>query len=102
VADAAFGFAASPEREAIRVRSNYRIYLGRDAAPTEVDLWVGLFKQGVTNEQMVGGFVGSPEYYDNVVKGRGNPARWVAVAYRDVLFREANREEFDIWLRFLT
>src|SRR5206468_5703643 len=59
----ALGFAASPEREAQRVRFNYQTYLGRAATQAEVDLWVNGFLGGLTNEGMVAGFVGSPEYY---------------------------------------
>src|SRR5207302_3773615 len=77
----ALGFAASPEREGIRVRFNYQTYLGRAASPDEVNLWVNGFVSGLTNEGMVAGFVGSPEYYLNGTKGRGNKAEWISKAY---------------------
>src|SRR5262249_36217245 len=72
----ALGFAASPEREAGRVRFNYQTYLGRSARQDEIDLWVNGFLQGLTNEDMVAGFIESPEYYGNPEKGQGNKAHW--------------------------
>jgi uncharacterized delta-60 repeat protein len=100
-AGVALGFAASPEREAQRVRFNYQTYLGRTASQAEVDEWVNAFVGGVTNEEMVAGFVGSPEYYLNAQKGRDNQAVWVARAYLDVLSRAASVSEVNLWLRFL-
>jgi hypothetical protein len=97
----AYGFAASAEREGIRVRGDYSTYLGRTASDAEVNLWVNLFLTGVTNEDVVGGFVGSPEYYGNSQKGKGNAARWVARAYLDVLFRAASVGEVNNWLQVL-
>jgi hypothetical protein len=97
----ALGFAASPEREAQRVRTNYQTYLGRDPRQDEVDLWVNAFLGGLSNEEMVAGFVGSPEYYLNPQKGKGNAARWVSTAYLDVLFRAPSVAEVNAWLDFL-
>jgi hypothetical protein len=97
----ALGFAASRERESQRVRFNYQTYLGRDARQDEVDEWVNAFVGGLTNEGMVGGFVGSPEYYLSTLKGNDNPARWVARAYLDVLFRPAAVGEVNNWLQVL-
>jgi hypothetical protein len=98
----ALGFAASPEREAQRVRFNYQTYLGRAPSQAEVDLWVGGFLQGLTNEEMVAGFVGSPEYYQNGNKGAGNRARWISQAYLDVLFRAPSTGEVNTWLQFFS
>ena len=91
----------APEREAQRVRFNYQTYLGRDASPSEVDLWVKNFLSGVTNEGMVALFVGSQEYYFNSQKGQGNKAAWIKQAYLDVLFRQAAQNEIVGWLQFL-
>src|SRR5262249_50289502 len=58
----AYGFAASAEREGMRVRADYQTYLHRDAAQEEVDAWVYAFETGAaTNEDVVAGFVGSAE-----------------------------------------
>jgi hypothetical protein len=97
----ALGFAASPEREGQRVRGNYQTYLGRDPADAEVDAWVNAFVGGVSNEDMVAGFVGSPEYFANPQKGQDDWARWISEAYQDVLARPAGASEIATWLQFL-
>src|SRR5262249_53920109 len=48
----AFAFAASPERERLRVIDNYMTLLGRLPNDAEVKLWVDGFLQGVSNEDM--------------------------------------------------
>jgi hypothetical protein len=99
----ALGFAASAEREGQRVQGNYRTYLGRDANSQEVGFWVDEFThQGLTNEDLEAGFVGSPEYFNNPVKGRGDTADWVASAYADVLFRTARADEIASWVQVLS
>jgi hypothetical protein len=59
----AYGFAASAERETMRVQNDYQTYLGRSASPSEVKTWVNAFLQGVSNEDVIAGFVGSDEYF---------------------------------------
>jgi hypothetical protein len=59
----AFGFAASAEREAIRVKDDYLSYLGRQASQAEVNGWVYAFEHGASNEDVVAGFIGSAEYH---------------------------------------
>jgi hypothetical protein len=59
----AFGFAASPEREKLRVQDDYFQYLGRTASDAELSGWVLNFESGVSNESVIAGFVGSDEYY---------------------------------------
>jgi hypothetical protein len=101
-AEVALGFAASAEREALHVQENYRTYLGRTASREEVDFWVGLFVSGrATNEDVAAGFVGSPEYYHNAHKGKGNEAGWLASAYADVLRRSPGEDELRGWIEHL-
>jgi hypothetical protein len=97
----AFGFAASAEREGLRVRDDYTTYLGRNASDAEVNLWVGLFVKGTTNEDVVAGFVGSPEYFDSASKGKGQKTTWIMSAYQQVLFRTPSQSEINTWLGFL-
>ncbi len=59
----AYGFAASAEREALRVRDDYFTFLGRTPSQAEVGAWVFAFQHGVSNEDVIAGFVASPEYY---------------------------------------
>jgi hypothetical protein len=59
----ALGFAASQEHEALTVDSDYETFLGRVASQAEVNFWVNAFASGETNEQIVAGFIGSNEYF---------------------------------------
>ncbi len=94
----AYGFAASAEREGMRVRHDYLFYLGRNATRVEVDGWVGAFEQGTSNEDVIAGFVGSAEYFDN----NGSDAlSWLRTAYQDVLGRPADQAASNSWLPLL-
>jgi hypothetical protein len=97
-ASVAHGFAASPEREAIRIRSNYETYLGRQASQAEVNLWLNHFKNGVSNETMAAGFVGSSEYF---VKHGGSIDAWIKSAYFSVLGRQPDPAGLNYWRAFL-
>jgi hypothetical protein len=92
----AFGFAASAEREGIRVRQNYANLLGRPPSQPEVDSWVNQFvNHGMTSETMIAGFAGSPEYFRNVVKGNGNVVRWLDALFADVYHRPITLAEIN-------
>jgi streptogramin lyase len=97
----AYYFAASPEREAIRIRNDYQTYLGRAASDAEVSAWTSAFTQGVTNETLVAYFVGSWEYYNNQHKGMGDNSDWVLSAFRDVLHRSPSTDELNAWMAYL-
>lgn len=62
---AAYGFAASAEREAIIVRNDYQVFLGRQASEMEVAGWVNGFSNGLRNEDIIAGFVGSNEFFNS-------------------------------------
>lgn len=90
----AYGFAASAEREGIRVRQNYQTYLGRSPTANEVNVWVDLFvNRGMTSETMTAGFVGSAEYFQNAIKGNGSIVRWLDAAFLDVYKRAITESE---------
>jgi Domain of unknown function (DUF4214) len=84
----AYGFAASPEREGLRIGADYKIYLGRDLDAGGQAYWVIQFLSGARNEDVVGGFVGSPEYYQNTTKGRSNRTAWIDSAFQDIFHRD--------------
>jgi hypothetical protein len=92
-------FAASAEREGQRVQSDYQTFLGRAASPTEVAAWVSAFENGYTNEDVIAGFVGSPEYFDT--RGGGTITGWVDSAIQDVFQRAATPAEEAAWGQFL-
>jgi len=92
-------FAASPERETIRVQNDYQTYLGRAATQTEVNAWVVAFaNHQITNEDVIAGFVGSPEYF---VRHYNNVEDWLFSAYADVLSRQPDGTSYAAWLAFL-
>jgi hypothetical protein len=72
----AYGFAASAERERLRVRNDYFIHLGGTPSQPEVDGWVNAFLHGLTNEDLVAGFIASPEYFNGPQKGKSDETDW--------------------------
>jgi hypothetical protein len=95
----ALGFAASAEREGQHVTADYQRYLGRPPVPAEVNRWVDLFvHDGVRNEDVVGGFVGSPEYFQGKY---GNARDWLFSAYQDILGRQPDEAGANTWLENL-
>jgi hypothetical protein len=71
----AYGFAASAEREGQHVTADYNAFLGRPPSQAEVAAWVdGFVHQGVTNEGVIAGFAGSPEYFQ---KQNSKVADWL-------------------------
>jgi hypothetical protein len=93
--DVAYGFAASAEREGLRVRGDYQTFLGRTPAQVEVGGWVNAFLHGLTNESLVAGFLGSIEYFNAAAKGRSDKADWVLSAVVDELQRSPAISEFN-------
>jgi hypothetical protein len=73
-AQVALVFTTSSERESARVTQDYQNFLGRTPSPAEVSGWVNLFENhSQTNEDVVAGFVGSGEFYQNA---GSSPAGW--------------------------
>jgi hypothetical protein len=99
----ALGFAASAEREGIRVRQNYQTFLGRTPAASEVNGWVDLFvNRGMTSETMTAGFIGSTEYFQNPAKGNGSVIRWLDAAFMDIDKRPITESELLAFLAILS
>jgi hypothetical protein len=90
----AYGFAASPEREGIRVTSDYISYLGRSPSQAEANGWVTAFENGYSNEDVVAGFVGSPE---NFTRHGNNIDVWIESAYLSILGRLPSAAEVQGW-----
>jgi hypothetical protein len=99
-ASIAYGFAASPEREAQRVTADYVKYLGRTPSQTEVSYWVDQFiNHGKTNEDVIAGFVSSPEDYQ---KHYNDPRDWIFGAYNDILGRLPDPAGLSHWMSVLS
>ncbi len=95
----AHGFAASAERETLRVTADYLNYLGRAPTAAEVAQWVKAFEQGwITNEDVLAGFVGSAEYFQ---KHGAIDWGWLRTAYQDILGRRPDDAGFGAWMRYL-
>jgi pimeloyl-ACP methyl ester carboxylesterase len=59
----ALGFAASVERERLRISDDYLHYLGREPDQQGIDFWVAQFTNGMSNEDLITDFVAADEYY---------------------------------------
>jgi hypothetical protein len=92
--------SGSVERESERVEGDYETYLGRHG--DQVGNYVAGFARGLTNEDILSLFVGSPEYYFRGNKGADDPATWVRQAYQDLLGRAAGDDEVQMRLRELS
>ncbi len=93
----AYGFAASAERETLRVQADYQTYLGRSATSAEVQQWVSAFTRHlVTNEYVIAGFLGSAEYYTS--RCDSDPTTWVDNIFAAALHRWPGSNEVDLWL----
>jgi hypothetical protein len=99
--DVALGFAASPEREGQRITADYQTYLGRLPTADEVALWVQAFNagHGISNEDIIAGFVGSPEFFQS---HQGDTIDWLISAYEDILHRPPDPAGYQGWLNVLT
>src|SRR5207247_1046390 len=91
--DIAYSPAAGAEREGNRVRADYQTFLGRTPTQSEVASWVRAFSNGLTNESLVAGFLGSTEYYNNPNKGKGDNLDWINSATQDEFNRAPTAAE---------
>ncbi len=96
--EVALGIATSAEHEALVVANDYFIYLGRTASPAEINYWVGQLEHGALNEDVVAGFLASPEYFDSSSKGQGTAIGWLESAYQDLFDRAPTNNELAYWL----
>ncbi|HEV3345333.1 MAG TPA: DUF4214 domain-containing protein, partial [Pirellulales bacterium] len=62
---AALGISGSTENNTQLINADYEHYLGRAADPGGLQYWLNQFADGASNEDVIAGFTGSPEYYKN-------------------------------------
>jgi hypothetical protein len=86
----------SPESYAHFINNAYQSYLGRSPDGAGLQYWLGRMQQGLTDEQVEAGFIGSPEYIAN---HGGSSAGWVRGMYQDLLGRSPAPSEVDYWLQ---
>jgi uncharacterized repeat protein (TIGR03803 family) len=88
------GIVASNASESILVGADYTRYLGRSGSSTEIAYWVNLFQTGYTNEQVIAGFVGSQEFFQN---HGSNIVDWLFADYKATLNRLPDLTGFNYW-----
>jgi len=64
------------------IRGWYRKYLGREAAPTDVNTWIKYLEQGWSILDVQAGILGSDEFFNRY---RRDPARFIAGLYAEIL-----------------
>jgi hypothetical protein len=90
------GLTHSPEYYADLIIKDYQQYLGRTPGTLEVAGWVSAYQHGATDEQVMAGFLSSPEYYQNA----GNTVKtWLDAVYRDVLGRNPDAGGEQAWMQ---
>ena len=77
----------------------YEHYLNRAPDPGGLNAWVGALQSGATIEQVIEGFIASPEFYQ--VQGGGTNAGFVTVFYKDILNRAPDPGGYAYWLNAL-
>ena len=93
--DVAQGIVASNASESILVGADYTKYLGRSGSSTEIAYWVNLFLTGYTNEQVISGFVGSQEFFQD---HGNNIVDWLFADYKATLNRLPDLTGYNFWL----
>lgn len=77
------------------ITNAYQQYLGRAPSTAEVEGWAGAMQQGLSDERVEAGFIGSDEYINN----HGGPgAGWVLGMYQNLLGRTPAQSEVDGWV----
>jgi hypothetical protein len=80
------------------VVSCYQQYLGRTPSLAEANGWITDMENGLSNEAVEAGFIGSAEYIDN----HGGPgAGWVTGMYQNLLGRTPAQSEVNYWVQQL-
>ncbi len=77
------------------VQSWYGRYLGRPADPVGLGVWVNQLRCGTPAAHVEATLLGSDEYYH---RNGCSPHGFVAGLYADVLGRQANHDEVELWV----
>jgi hypothetical protein len=96
--ETANNFTHSDEYFADLVAQDYSQLLHRTPSAAEVSAWVGLLKNGLTDEQMLAAFTSSPEYYQ---LAGGTDQAWIEALYHDLLERMPDDAGEAVWLQEL-
>jgi RHS repeat-associated protein len=88
----------SAEYFATIITPAYQQFLGRAPDAAGLAYWVGKMQNGLTDEQLEAGFIGSPEYYTH--SGGTNQA-WVDAMYNNLLGRAPDAGGDAYWIQQL-
>jgi hypothetical protein len=95
---AASDFTHSIEHYTDLIVGDYQTLLGRTPSQAEINPWVSVLERGITDEQVLAGFLSSAEFFQRV--GGTNKA-FVDAVYEDVLHRPADAGGENFWLQQL-
>jgi hypothetical protein len=94
----AYAITHSPEYYGNFLTTTYQTYLGRTPDDAGLQNWVNAMSHGLTDEQVLAGFVGSNEYIQD---HGGSGAGWIQGMYRNLLGRTPAQSEVNGWLAAL-
>jgi hypothetical protein len=98
------GIERSPEARTHLVQTWYEAFLGRQAQGGEEQGWVNLLLAGQTEEQVLSGILGGPEFFNHAqtLVGTGTPSqRFVQALYQLLLNRTGGTGEVSGWVSVL-
>ncbi len=94
----ALSLTQSGEYDSNFIVAAYNRYLGRAPDAGGLAFWVSRMQQGITDEQLEAGFIGSAEYIAN----HGGPGSgWIQGMYANLLGRTPAQSEVQYWLNQL-
>jgi hypothetical protein len=77
------------------IQPAYQQFLGRSPDPAGLAFWVERMINGLTDESLEAGFIGSPEYYNHV---GGADKSWVDAMYMNLLGRLPDQQGESFWV----
>ncbi len=80
------------------IKPAYEQFLGRNADPAGIAFWTNAMTNGLTDEQLEAGFVGSAEFYTH---SGGTDTSWVDAMYESLLGRHADSGGQSFWTQQL-
>jgi hypothetical protein len=98
LAEVASALTHSTEYYQNLITATYQKYLGRNPEPAGMAVWVQAKQNGLSDESLEAGFIGSQEYIAN---HGGSGAGWVEGMYQDLLGRTPGADEVNAWVRNL-
>jgi subtilisin-like proprotein convertase family protein len=84
------------------IKGYYRTYLTREASGGEENAWVNAMLAGATEEDVISGILGSPEYFSHApsipgIGGTSSDTTFIRAVYTQLLNRDAGQADINIW-----